>query len=66
MDKESWRHCFGRLRVSQAEIEQIIAEHLGARFGVDPLAIKVEIWPKKDQYGNEPFANVDGLGKPKT
>jgi hypothetical protein len=60
MDKDSWKDCLGSLRLSQAEIKQIIAEHMQARFGVSE--IKVELWPPKDRYGNAPFANVDMPG----
>lgn len=59
MDKEVWRHCFGTLRLSRADITQIIAEHLGARFGIDASAVKVELWPTKGQYGTDSLADVD-------
>lgn len=60
MDKDVWKHCLGSLRLSRAEIEQIIAEHMAARFGVSK--VKVELWPQQGNYGTDSFANVDMPG----
>ena len=50
----------GCLRLSQKEIVQIIADHMAAKYGVD--SVKVEFWPPKDRYGNDPFALVEISG----
>jgi hypothetical protein len=52
----------GCLRLSRDEIQQIIADHMAARYGVDASTVKVELWPPKDNYGNCSFANVDMPG----
>lgn len=65
MDKEKWNSCLGSLRLSQAEIKQIIAEHLEARFKFPASEISVELWPEKDAYGNDLRANI-GLCHDKT
>lgn len=62
MDKEKWKACLGSLRLSQAEIKQIIAEHMEARFNFPASKINVELWPPKDEFGNDCFANVDMKG----
>jgi hypothetical protein len=66
MDKDSWKACFGSLRLSQADIKQIIAEHMEARFDFPAAKIKIELWPPKDEYGNDSFANVDMPGYART
>ena len=52
----------GSLRLSRNEIRQIIAECIAAKYGANVSTVKVELWPTKDEYGNELFANVDILG----
>lgn len=59
MDKEKWQYCLGSLRLSQAEIKQIIAEKMAQRFGIDESTVEVELWQSKDKFGNDPFANVE-------
>lgn len=66
MDKDSWKTFRGSLRLSQADIKQIIAEKMEARFGFPADKIKIELWPPKDEYGNDSFANVDMPGYART
>jgi hypothetical protein len=49
----------GSARLSKQEIAQIIAEHIAAKYEVDPSAVKVELFMPKGPYGTEAFANVD-------
>ena len=49
--------CFGMVRLSHNEIRQIIADHMSAKYGV--LVDNVDLWPPKDTYGNQPYADVD-------
>jgi hypothetical protein len=45
-----------RIRLSRDQIQQIIAEHMSAKFG--GTAEDVEVWPVRGDYGAETFATV--------
>jgi hypothetical protein len=47
------------VRLSHKQIRQIIADHMSAKHGVAIPAEKVELWPTKDHYGNNPYADVN-------
>lgn len=49
----------GMVRLSHGQIRQIIADHMGAMYGVTVSADKVDLWPTEDRYGNAPYADVN-------
>ena len=47
---------FSMVRISHDEIKRIIEDHLAAKYG--GTAQVTMIWPDRDRYGNQMFANV--------
>jgi len=59
MDQKQCPGFLGAARLSKAEIAQIIAEHMAAKYGIDVSLVKVELFMPKGPYGTAAFANVD-------